>query len=83
MPADFQIIIDVTRFDSLVANGDAHLAVFWEVVNKGSKAPSIIRKSIFSAGASAIDPTGIVDAQNRTLTEFSSEIAAAVRSLKR
>jgi len=67
MPADFQIIIDVTRFDSM-ANGDARLTVFWEVVDKNIKAPSIIRKSVFRAGASSTGTTGI---------------AAAVRSLMR
>jgi len=82
MPADFQIIIDVTRFDS-VANGDAHLTVFWQVADKRSKAPSMTRKSVLRAGASSTGTTGIVDAQNRTLTEFSGEIAAAVRSLVR
>ena len=79
---DFQIVIDVTRFDS-VAKGDAHLTVFWEVVDKNSKAPSMIRKSVLRAGASSTGTTGIVEAQNHTLNEFSREIAAAVRSLKR
>lgn len=82
MRADFQIVIDVTRFDS-VANGDAHLTVFWEVVEKGVEAPSVIRKSVVLARASSTGTTGVVDAQNRTLSEFSREIAEAVQSLLR
>lgn len=80
MEADFQIIIDVTRFDH-VASGDARLTVFWEVLDKNGKSPSVIRKSVFRAKVSSAGTTGIVDAQNRTLNEFSLEMAEAVRSL--
>jgi len=81
-PVDFQIIIDVTRFDT-DAKGGAYLTAFWRVVGRGSKAPMIKRKSVFHAAASSAGITPILEAQNRTLTDFSRELAAAIQSLPR
>jgi len=81
-PVDFQIVIDVTRFDT-DAKGGAYLTAFWRVVGKDSKAPSIKRKSVFHAAASSAGITPILEAQNRTLTEFSRELAKAIQSLPR
>jgi uncharacterized protein len=81
-PMDYQIIIDVTRFDT-VAQGDAYLTAFWRVVGKGSKAPIIKRKSVYHVAASSAGITQILDAQNQTLTDFSRELAAAIQSLPR
>ena len=81
-PVDFQIIIDVTRFDT-DANGGAYLTAFWRVVGTNSKAPSIKRKSVFHVAASSAGITKVLDAQNRTLTEFSRELAKAIQSLAR
>ena len=81
-PADFQIIIDVTRFDSGV-KGDAYLTAFWSVFGEDGKSNKIERKSVFRASASAPDLTGVVAAQNSTLTKFSRVIAKAIRSLQR
>ena len=79
-PADFQIIIDVTRFDS-VAGGDATLNAFWTVTGKNGGTYLMERKSVFIAVASSIGLEGVVDAQNRTLNEFSREVATAIQSL--
>jgi uncharacterized lipoprotein YmbA len=81
-PVEFQIIIDVTRFDT-DAKGGAYLTAFWRVVGKDSKAPSIKRKSVLHAAASSAGITPILEAQNRTLTEFSRELAKAIQSLPR
>jgi uncharacterized lipoprotein YmbA len=81
-PVDFQIIIDVTRFDT-VAQGDAYLTAFWRVVGKDSKVPIIKRKSVFHAAASSAGISKTLDAQNQTLTEFSRELAKAIQSLPR
>ena len=81
-PSDFQIIIDVTRFDR-VAGEDAHLTAFWTVEGKDSKRHLIIRKSVFRAASPAPNLTGALIAQNSTLTEFSREIATAIQSLQR
>ena len=73
---------DVTRFDTVTA-GDACLTAFWTVVGKGGKAPSLKKKSIFHAAAPSAGVTGLIEGQNRTLTEFSREIAKAIQSWKR
>jgi len=77
--ADYRIVIDVTRFDT-TAGGDAHLTAFWTVVAEDDRV-LIQRKSVFHASVPSTGTTGIVEAQNRTLTEFSSEIASAIQSL--
>jgi uncharacterized lipoprotein YmbA len=81
-PTDFQVIIDVTRFDS-VGQRDAHLTAFWTVLDQDGKTHLIERKSAFHASSQSRGLTGVIDAQNKTLTEFSREIAAAIRSLHR
>ena len=81
-PTDFQIIIDITRFDSAV-KGDACLTAFWTVVGEDGNSHKIERKSVFRAAAPTPDLTGVVTAQNMTLTKFSREIAKAIRSLQR
>jgi len=80
-PADFQIVIDVTRFDTTVG-GDAYLTAFWAVVGKDDSAYLMQKKSVYHAKASSTGLTGMVDAQNRTLAEFSREIATAIQSLQ-
>jgi uncharacterized lipoprotein YmbA len=80
-PSDFQITINVTRFDS-VSGGDAYLTAFWTVVGKDDTTYLMQKKSVYHATASSTGLTGMVDAQNRTLTEFSREIAAAIQSLQ-
>jgi uncharacterized lipoprotein YmbA len=77
--ADYRIVIDVTRFDT-TAGGDAHLTAFWTVVAEDDSI-LIQRKSVFHASVPSTGTTGIVEAQNRTLTEFSREIVAAIQSL--
>ena len=81
-PAEFQIIIDITRFES-DTRGDAYLTAFWTVVGKDGDSHKIERKSVFRATASTADLTGMVNAQNRLLTKFSREIAKTIRSLQR
>jgi hypothetical protein len=41
------------------------------------------RKSVFKAPVPSMGASGVVEAQNQTLTEFSREIAAAIQSLPR
>ena len=79
-PADFQVSIDVIRFDSEV-DGDAYLSVFWTVYGDDGETALLTRKSSYRAQPSSGDVAGIVAAQNRTLTDFSREIAAAIQSL--
>jgi uncharacterized lipoprotein YmbA len=79
---DFQIIIDVTRFEC-VAEGGAHLTVFWTVAGKDRKTLPVKRKSVFRSASALQGMKGKVDAQNRSLTEFSRKIAEVIRSLTR
>jgi len=79
--SDFKIVIDVTRFDS-TAGGDAYLTAFWSVIGREGSV-LMQRKSIFQAPVPSMGASGVVEAQNRTLTEFSREIAAAIQSLPR
>jgi uncharacterized lipoprotein YmbA len=79
-PADFQVSIDVIRFDSEV-DGDAYLSAFWTVYGDDGETVLLTRKSNYQARPASDDVVGMVAAQNRTLTEFSREIAAAIRSL--
>jgi len=79
--ADYQVTIDVTRFD-VVPGGNAVLTAFWSI-SKDGNVPSIRRKSVLRAPVSATGFPGVVDAQNRTLTAFSRDIASAIQSLQR
>jgi uncharacterized lipoprotein YmbA len=82
IPADFQVAIDVTRFDSTVG-GDAHLTAFWTVSTEEGGTHPIKRKSVFRAAVPSTGVAGVVEAQNKTLTELSREIARAIQSLHR
>jgi len=79
---DYQVVIDVTRYDS-APGGHAVLTAFWTVSGKDSSAPGIKRKSVFSRSVSSTGITGVVEAQNQTLTELSREIAKEIQSLQR
>jgi hypothetical protein len=81
-PAEFQIIIDITRFES-DARGGAYLTAFWTVAGKDGDSHKIERKSVFRATAPTADLKGMVTAQNRLLTKFSREIATTIQSLHR
>jgi uncharacterized lipoprotein YmbA len=81
-PSDFQVIIDVTRFDS-AAKENAYLTTFWTVVGRDGSSNKTERKSVFAAGAPSADVQGVVAAQNSTLSQFSREIATAIQSLQR
>lgn len=80
--ADYQVIIDVTRFDA-VPGRDAVLTAFWSVSSKDGSTPGIRRKSVFRAPVSGVGFEEVVAAQNKTLTVLSREIASAIQSLQR
>ena len=79
---DYQVIIDVTRFDC-VPGKEAVLTAFWTVKGTDDSTPDIARKSVFRAPVSGTGFPGVVDAQNQTLTAFSREIALAIQSLQK
>ena len=79
---DYQVIIDVTRFDC-VPGEEAILTAFWTIKGMDDSTPNIRRKSVFRAPVSDPGFSGIVDAQNQTLTAFGREIASAIQSLQK
>ncbi len=81
-PVDFQIVIDVTRFDTTDGK-DAYLTAFWAIIGKDRRSTLIQKKSVLHAVVPSAGATGAVDAQNRILTEFSRELATAIQSLHR
>jgi uncharacterized protein len=80
--SDYQVFIDVTRFDC-VPQGDAVLTAFWTVRGKDGSTPEITKKSVFRATVSATGFAGIVEAQSRTLTTFGREIASTIQAMHR
>ena len=79
---DFQIVIDITRFDG-TPGGDAYLTAFWSVVGRDPSGQSERKKFVFHTKSPSAGLTGILDAENQTLTEFSREIAKTIQSLHR
>ena len=79
---DYQVIIDVTRFDS-IAGGDAFLTAFWTVSGRDDSSPVMTRKSVFRKPMPSTGITGVVEAQNQILAELSREIARVIQSLQR
>ncbi len=80
--ADYQVTIDVTRFDAAF-EGDALLTAFWSLSRKEGGTPGVMRKSVFRSPVFGTGFSGIVEAQNQTLTAFSREISSAIQSLQR
>ena len=79
---NYQVLIDVTRFDC-TPGGDAVLTAFWTVRDKKGTTPPITKKSVFRVPTSSTGFPGMVDALNRTLNAFGREIATAVQALER
>ena len=74
-------VVSDTRFDA-ISGEDALLIALWALAGKDAVIPGVTRKSVFRAPVSATGFPGIVAAQNQTLTAFSREIAAAIKSLQ-
>jgi len=79
---EYQVVIDVTRFDSLPEK-EACLTVFWRILENDGKLPLVSRKSVFREPVRSGDMEAVVAAQNQILNQFSREIAETVQSLAR
>jgi len=78
---DYRLSVDVIRFD-VTAAGKASLVARWSVWKRGKKARTISnRTSTLHASAKSHDYNAMVSALNRTLEEFSREIAATLKGL--
>ena len=78
---DYQVSIDVTRFDC-APEGDAVLTAFWTIHGNDDGTSGIAKKSVFRTPVSSSGFPGMVDALNQTLTAFGREIATAIQTLK-
>ena len=80
--SNYQVLIDVTRFDC-APGGDAVLTAFWTVRDKKGTTPPITKKSVYRAPVSSPGFPGMVDALDRTLNAFGREIATAIEAAQR
>ncbi|MGQ4806714.1 hypothetical protein NKDENANG_00049 [Candidatus Entotheonellaceae bacterium PAL068K] len=78
-PIDYQVIVDVTRFDGAVG-GDMLLVARWSV-HQADGHELMMEKSRFGEPIAGQDYEAIVTAMSRTLESLSRDIAAAVRSV--
>ena len=78
-PVDYQVGIDVTRYD-VASDGKALLIAYWAVLGEGKKI-LVKKKSILSAKAASMDYKDIVAAQNRALSDLSRSIASEIKKL--
>ena len=80
---DFQIIVDVIRFDG-VLGGEAVLSARWYVFNykEGMKTEEVIpKKSTYTAPMEDDSYEALVAAMSKTLDDFSREVAEAIKAM--
>ncbi len=77
--ADFQVMINVTRFDSAKRQG-ASLTAFWSIVGPDGDTVLVKRKSVLHQGVASDTVDDNIAAQNNLLSQFSREIAEAIRA---
>ncbi len=80
MPLDYQIEVDVTRFDA-ARGGAAVLNARWTILAGNSKEILMRKHSAFTQEADGIGYDALVAAENRLLEQLSREIASAVTSI--
>jgi uncharacterized lipoprotein YmbA len=74
---DYQIILDVTRFDA-DASGTVILSANWEIVQADGKTVSNRQKATYSEPAGSMDYSAIVAAQSRAVGRLSRDIVVAI-----
>ena len=77
---DYQIMVDVTRFDGEMG-GEVLLLARWSIVGKDGK-EWVKKKSRFSQPAGAPDYEATVTAMSRALERLSRDIAAGFRAIR-
>ena len=77
---DYQIMVDVTRFDGKMG-GEVLLLARWSIVGKDGK-EWVKKKSRFSQPAGAPDYEATVTAMSRALERLSRDIAAGFRTIR-
>lgn len=76
-PIDYQISIDITRFDT-ASDGEAHLIARWHVYGKDTRFLLDTKKSHFTAPVQGPDYVSIVSALNQTIGDLSRSLAKSI-----
>ena len=76
-PIDYQVTIDITRFDAMAA-GEAHLIARWSVVGDDTRTILDTKNSHFMVPIQGPDYAEIVSALNRTIDDLSQAIATSI-----
>ena len=78
-PLDYQVIINVTRFDADVS-GTVILTADWEIIRSSDSKSMGQDKATYSEAAGSSDYPAIVAAQSRAVEQLSRNIATAINS---
>ncbi len=78
-PIDYQVAVNVTRFDGK-PGGDVSLIARWTILGDNGKKVILDRRSSLSEEASEDDYDAIVSAQSRLIEALSREIATAIEA---
>ena len=81
-PMDYQIILDVVRFDGDLGE-DAWLVARWSIVGGKDKELLAVNRSSIREPVSGPDYNALVSAQSRTLAKLSHEIVKAIQAASR
>lgn len=82
MPIDYQVVVDVTRFDGEIG-GDARLDARWTVFGGRDKEVLSMHTSRISEPSGAQDYAALVAAQSRALGRLSREVAEAIKVISK
>jgi uncharacterized lipoprotein YmbA len=78
---DYQVLVNVSRFDA-EPGGSAVLKARWSLVaRKGGEKTILTQKTNLSEPVAADTYNALVEAQNRVLEKFSREVALSIRSV--
>jgi len=76
-PVDYQVTIDITRFDTS-SDAEAHIVARWQVFGEDTRQILASKKSHFTAPLQGADYHSIVSALNQTLADLSLAIATSI-----
>jgi len=74
---DYQVIIDITRFDTS-SDAEAHLVARWQVFGHDTRKVLALKKSHLKASLQSSDYHSIVSALNQTLADLSRAITTSI-----
>lgn len=80
IPSDYQVQIEVTRFD-FNTNGGTFLSANWTILGKDERQTLVLRTSQYSQTAASEDYASMVAAMSRNLKRLSQEIGSALKPL--